>query len=149
MINQDDPSITPGPSGKLVPEFSVSDFDRSLDFYVNLVGFEVLYARPESAFAYLSRDGTELMIERTSGTWSTGPLEQPYGRGLNVQIMVMDLDALHARLVTAGHPILVPIEERWYRRGDVFDGQRQCLVQDPDGYVLRFAEDLGTRRAPT
>jgi catechol 2,3-dioxygenase-like lactoylglutathione lyase family enzyme len=131
-----------------VPEFSVSDFDRSLDFYVKLIGFTVLYARPESAFAYLSLDGAELMIERTSGTWTTGPLEQPYGRGINFQIMVTDLAGLHERLVRAGHPIMVPIEERWYRRDDVYDGQRQFLVQGPDGYLLRFAEDLGTRHAP-
>jgi len=146
MTDQEGRPIAAAPSGKMVPELSVSDFDRSLDFYVDLVGFEILYARPESAFAYLSLDGAELMIERTSGTWSTGPLEQPYGRGINFQIMVADLAALHARLVTQGYPIMVPIEERWYRRGDVFDGQQQFLVQDPDGYLLRFAEDLGTRR---
>jgi catechol 2,3-dioxygenase-like lactoylglutathione lyase family enzyme len=148
MLDQDDQSIEPAPSGKLVPEFSVSDFERSLRFYVDLVGFEALYARPERAFAYLSLGGAELMIERTSGTWSTGPLEPPYGRGINFQIMVTDLAGLHARLVGADYPIMVPLEERWYRRGDLFDGQRQFLVQDPDGYLLRFAEDLGTRRSP-
>src|SRR5689334_11600087 len=99
LDDQMDQSNVPAPSGKLVPEFSVSDFDRSLDFYVGLLGFTVLYARRESAFAYLSLDGAELMIERTSGTWSTGPLERPYGRGINCQIMVTDLNALHERLV--------------------------------------------------
>src|SRR2546423_9793189 len=119
MADQESQPIGPAPSGKMVPELSVSDFDRSFHFYVDLVGFKVLYTRPESAFAYLSLDGAELMIERTSGTWSTGPLERPYGRGINFQIMVKDLAALHARLVAEGYPIMVPIEERWYRRDDV------------------------------
>src|SRR5438067_1451564 len=109
MTDQETQPIAPAPNGRLVPEFSVSDFERSFSFYVDLIGFEVLYARPESAFAYLSLDGAELMIERTSGTWSTGPLEQPYGRGINVQIMVTDLAGLHARLRTRGYPIMVPV----------------------------------------
>ena len=148
MSDLAEPPITAAPSGKLVPELSVSDFERSLDFYVTLAGFEVLYARPEHAFAYLALAGAELMIERTSGTWSTGPLEQPYGRGVNFQIMVSDLAAIHARFVARDYPIMVPIEARWYRRDHLYDGQRPFLVQDPDGYLLRFAEDLGTRREP-
>jgi hypothetical protein len=42
-------------------------------------------------------------------------------------------------------PLFVPLEERWYRRDDVLLGNRQFLVQDPDGYLLRFFEDLGER----
>jgi catechol 2,3-dioxygenase-like lactoylglutathione lyase family enzyme len=136
------------PRGRLVPELSVSDFARSFEFYVRLLGFEVLFARPENAFAFLSLEGAELMIERTSGTWSTGPLEAPYGRGINFQIMVSDLEARYGRLRAAGYPIMIEPQERWYRRGEFYDGQRQFLIQDPDGYLLRFAEDLGTRREP-
>jgi hypothetical protein len=39
---------------------------------------------------------------------------------------------------------LVPVEG-WYRTGGVETGQRQFLVQDPDGYLLRLAEVLGER----
>lgn len=39
---------------KLVPELSVSDFERSLKFYCQVLGFEVEYERPEDSFAYLS-----------------------------------------------------------------------------------------------
>ena len=148
MSGEDFETVAEAPRGRLVPELSVSDFARSFEFYVRLIGFEVLYARLESAFAYLSLEGAEVMIERTSGTWSTGPLEQPYGRGINFQIMVADLEGLYGRLVDASYPIMVAPEERWYRRGDFYDGQRQFLILDPDGYLLRFAEDLGTRREP-
>jgi catechol 2,3-dioxygenase-like lactoylglutathione lyase family enzyme len=136
------------PNARLVPELNVSDFARSLAFYTELVGFGIKYARPEEAFAYLSLGGAELMIQQDEGMWSTGPLEYPYGRGLNCEIQVRDAENLHDRLVAAEYPIFVPLEERWYRRDDVYLGQKQFLVQDPDGYLLRFGEDLGIRSEP-
>jgi hypothetical protein len=42
---------------RLVPELDVSDLDLSLTFYTELLGFEVLYVRPEEKFAYLDLDG--------------------------------------------------------------------------------------------
>jgi len=35
--------------------------------------------------------------------------------------------------------------ERWYRAGTTQNGLRQFLVQDPDGYLIMFAESIGTR----
>jgi catechol 2,3-dioxygenase-like lactoylglutathione lyase family enzyme len=135
------------PKARLIPELNVSDFARSLAFYTELVGFSILYERAEEAFAYLSLGGAELMIQQDDGMWSTGPLEQPYGRGLNFEIHVQDVQALHDRFAARDYPIFVPMEERWYRRDAVYVGQMQFLVQDPDGYLLRFGEDLGTRPA--
>jgi hypothetical protein len=37
------------------------------------------------------------------------------------------------------------IEEKWYRKDNHGVGSRQFLVQDPDGYLLRFSENLGER----
>ena len=45
----------------------------------------------------------------------TAPLEPPHGRGVNLQLRVDDVDAVHARAVDAGFDVVVPIEERWYR----------------------------------
>ena len=45
----------------------------------------------------------------------TAALELPCGRGVNFQLGVEDVDALHAQAVPAGADIVVPIEERWYR----------------------------------
>jgi hypothetical protein len=38
------------------------------------------------------------------------------------------------------------VEEKWYRVNDQETGNKQFLVQDPDGYLLRFFEDLGIKR---
>jgi hypothetical protein len=37
------------------------------------------------------------------------------------------------------------IEEKWYRANDVELGNRQFIILDPDGYMLRFFQDLGER----
>jgi len=73
---------------KLVPELSVSDFEKSLKFYKKL-GFKVEYSREN--FAFLSFQGSQLMIE-SNGSWKTG--EPPFGRGINFQIEVKDIKPL-------------------------------------------------------
>jgi catechol 2,3-dioxygenase-like lactoylglutathione lyase family enzyme len=132
----------------LVPELQVSDFCASLAFYTEVLGFAVAWSRPEEGFAFLEREEASVMIEQAGGPGrriTTGPLEQPFGRGVNFQIVVSDVDALAERLEGAGHGLIVPLEERWYRRGTGRIGQRQFVVADPDGYLLRFARLLGSQ----
>jgi catechol 2,3-dioxygenase-like lactoylglutathione lyase family enzyme len=133
---------------RLVPELDVTDLDRSLAFYVALIGFRILYERPEERFAFLEREGAEIMLEEAAGPGRrlrTAPLERPLGRGVNFQIEVADVAALYARVLESGFDPFMPMEERWYRRDDVELGARQFAVADPDGYVLRFFSDLGRR----
>jgi catechol 2,3-dioxygenase-like lactoylglutathione lyase family enzyme len=133
---------------KLVPELDVEDLDRSLAFYVGVVGFNVLYARPEERFAYLDLEGAHLMLEEAAGPgrrFRLAALEHPYGRGVNFQIEVADVDALHGRVQDAGIEIVIALEERWYRRDALENGNRQFVVADPDGYLLRFYANLGQR----
>lgn len=132
----------------LVPELYVSDFNRSLAFYRDMLDFQIVYIRAEERFVFLEREGAQLMIEQSTDperTWVVGELASPYGRGLNLQIRVSDVDALHAKLIAAHIPFLVAMEEKWYRREDELLGNRQFVVQDPDGYLLRFYGDLGAK----
>jgi catechol 2,3-dioxygenase-like lactoylglutathione lyase family enzyme len=135
-------------SAKLVPELLVSNHAVSRDFYVRIIGFEVRYERIEEKFSYLDLGGAELMIEQETDFWATAPRERPYGRGINLQIEVDEIGPIITRLENAGIPLFRPVEEAWYRSGDVYSGNRQFLVQDPDGYLLRFFEDLGNSVAP-
>jgi len=36
-------------------------------------------------------------------------------------------------------------KENWYRKGDILLGSREFLVMDPDGYLLRFTQNIGTK----
>ena len=88
------------------------------------------------------------MLQEADGPgrrFRTAPLERPFGRGVNLQIEVDDAASLARRLAAAGFEIVVPLEERWYRVGERRLGQRQVVVADPDGYLVRYAEDLGER----
>src|SRR6202165_2051347 len=49
------------PRARLVPELVCSNFAESLRFYTELLGFSVRYSRIDERFAYLERDGAELM----------------------------------------------------------------------------------------
>lgn len=132
----------------LVPELYCSNFVDSRAFYTEVLGFCVLYEQQEDRFAYMEREGAQLMIEERSDgprTLLTAPLEKPYGRGMNLQIWTQNVDALYHQVQDHQAVLVWPMEEIWYRRDDVFVGNRQFVVQDPDGYLLRFAQDLGVR----
>jgi catechol 2,3-dioxygenase-like lactoylglutathione lyase family enzyme len=131
---------------KLIPELSVTDIQKSLPFYTEILGFKVEYSRPEEKFYFLSIDGAQLMVEEINNHWWTGELERPLGRGLNFQIEVDAVSAIIGRLEEAGIALFRPLKESWYRGDGVEFGQLEFLVQDPDGYLLRFIQDIGERR---
>lgn len=131
----------------LVPELAVTDLAASLAFYVGACGFHVRYVRPEDGFAYLDLGGAQLMLEVAANAWWTAAGERPLGRGVNLQIECTDVAGLAARLAVAGIAPFRPPATSWYREGAIEHGQAQVLVQDPDGYLLRFAQPLGTRPA--
>ena len=132
-----------------MPELIVSDFERSFKFYTQVIGFQQLYGRPEDGFAFLDRNGAQLMIDQRSPTperdWVAAALEYPFGRGMNLEIEVEDANALHANCLLQGAKIFLDMEEKWYRRDAELLGVRQFIVMDPDGYFLRLSEPIGTR----
>jgi catechol 2,3-dioxygenase-like lactoylglutathione lyase family enzyme len=136
----------------LVPEFSVTDFSRSKRFYCDVLGFSVAYERAEEGFCFLNYCGAELMIDQLGLGRTFGgeylPETYPFGRGLNVQIRVPSVLPLLEALERHGIAPYLSLEERWYRVGRIEEGNRQFVVADPDGYLLRFYERLGSRPAP-
>ena len=126
----------------LVPELYVSDLATSLAFYCEVLGFEIDYARPNERFAYLKRGSAALMLEEPIGrTWLAGPLEPPFGQGMNLQIMVEDVRALYTLCERAQAKIILALETKAYQRRDDTVSQTQFVVQDPDGYLIRLAQD--------
>ena len=84
------------------------------------------------------------MIE-ANGNWKTGKLEHPFGRGINFQIEAKSIGPLLNSLKRHKYPLKMQPKDNWYRKGKVLIGNREFLVMDPDGYLLRFFEDLGTK----
>lgn len=144
----------------LVPELDVADLSISVNFYTELLGFRVVFDRPVERFAYLAADGAELMLQEAAGPgrrFRTAPLEPPFGRGVNFQLAVADVDAVYARVTASEYRVIIPLEERWYQievrepggrfrsAGTTKPGNRQFVVADPDGYLWRPFKDLGVR----
>jgi catechol 2,3-dioxygenase-like lactoylglutathione lyase family enzyme len=134
----------------LIPELSVVDFRRSLSFYVEILNFSVAYTREEEGFAFLTLGNAQLMIDQIDRgrTWATGPLNYPLGRGVNFSIQVDRLEPLLEQLRDHGIELFMEPEEKWYRVGNHQKGNMQFIVQDPDGYLLRFVQQKGTRPYP-
>jgi len=130
----------------MVPELLVANFSQSKRFYTDLLGFTVRFERKEPNFAYLEHEQVHLMIEQvTESSWNTGKLEYPLGRGINLQIEVSDIVTLHNRLTCNNYPLYRELCENWYQVNNSLSGQKEFLVQDPDGYLLRLCQYLGEK----
>jgi len=131
----------------LLPELMISDFKKSLEFYVNIIGFKVEYQREKPNFAFLSYNGSQLMIQELGpGEKEEEQLEYPFGRGINFQIETKSVLEIIKALEKNNYPLKREIKDSWYRNGKTAYGCREILVVDPDGYLLRFSENIGERK---
>lgn len=125
---------------KLIPELSVTDINKTREFYVDLLGFKICYERPEDKFIFVEKDGNQIMLEQINGNWNVGKMEYPFGRGINFEMTISDVDAVYERIEKAGIKLFRKMEVKDYECGDEIVHQKQFLVQDPDGYLLRFVD---------
>lgn len=131
---------------KTIPELDVTNLYNTIKFY-KTCGFKIEYDRPESRFAFMSLGEIQFMFceLKEENKWETGKLEYPFGRGINFQLEVDNVDKVYTNLKNEGYPIMIEMEENWYRQDNKLLGNKEFLVQDPDGYLLRFCEDLGSK----
>lgn len=124
------------------------DLDASLRFYLR-AGFRVRFRRHNPPFAYLELGQAQIMLEQEhAGGWNVSPLDRPLGRGVNFQIEVDDAKQKLEALVESSAVVFRKLNDSWYRvSSEMEEGQREFLVQDPDGYLLRFSQYLGSRSA--
>ena len=122
---------------KLIPELSVSDINKSKEFYLS-IGFSIVYERVEDKFCFLELDGNQLMIEEVNDHWNTGELEYPYGRGINISMEVSDINMIYDLVQKNHYPIFRDMQIDKYLVDDKVYSDKQFLIQDLDGYLLRF-----------
>ncbi len=112
------------------PLLFVQDIARSLDFYRDRLGFEVVHEAQNDGQVFwcrLKRDHSSLMLQQAEPEDG-----EPQGRGRGVVLYFVcdDADAMHADLTARGLDLPEP-ETAYY-------GMRQVSVVDPDGYDLCF-----------
>ena len=125
---------------KLIPELSVSDINKTREFYVDVLGFKICYERQEDKFIFVEKDGNQIMLEQINGNWNVGKMEYPFGRGINFEMTISDVDAVYERIEKAGIKLFMKMEVKDYECGNETVHQKQFLIQDPDGYLLRFVD---------
>lgn len=131
---------------KNIPELSVTNLKNSINFY-KLIGFKIEYERPENKFVFISMGEIQFMLQEISkeDKWDIAPLQYPFGNGINFQLEVENVEIIYGLLKSNNYKITFEIEENWYRQGNKLLGNKEFLVQDPDGYLIRFSEDLGEK----
>lgn len=121
----------------LIPELSVSDINKSKEFYLN-IGFKIKYERQDTKFCFLELEDNQIMIEEINDNWNTGELEYPFGRGINLSMQVSDIEKFYNDLKEKNIKMFKELEIHTYRVDDVEYHDVEFLVMDPDGYLLRF-----------
>ncbi|MDO9222584.1 MAG: VOC family protein [Caulobacter sp.] len=112
---------------QITPFMHVGDLAATLDFFTQVVGFEVLFRSP--GYAYIEREGAGIRILEAEGAPAPGR------RAFRYYIDVRDLDAVHAELkpkldtLPADH-VFGPVDQAY--------GQRELLILAPDGDLLVF-----------
>ena len=122
----------------LIPELSVFDILQTKKFYKEL-GFKIEYERQKEKFIFMSFQDSQFMFEQIHDDgWNTGELSYPLGRGINFSIAVEDVEELYKLVKTLNFEIYKELTRNKYRVNGKEETQIEFLIQDPNGYLLRF-----------
>ena len=124
---------------KLTPNLLVTNVERSLAFYVDVLGFTRGMTVPDQSpyvFASVTSGAVEVFFNDAAAAVKEYPAfgGKPLGATatMYVEIAGEPIDAFHDRIedrVTVTMPLVTQ-----------FYGVREFAISDPDGYVITFAE---------
>ena len=122
---------------KLTPNLIVSDVERSVAFYRDVLGFTVPVTVPDASpyvFAVVQSGPVEVFLNAPEPAVEEYPAfkGRPIGGTLTLFIEVADIARAHAELESRVK-IVMPLEHKWY-------GVTEFAFEDPDGYLITFAE---------
>jgi glyoxylase I family protein len=115
---------------ELWPLLRVTEIERSIAFYRDQLGFDVVGdARSEDRIFWcrLKRGGASIMLQQACA--EDGPAEGR-GRGVGFFVVCDDADALYDELTSRGLKLKPPTT--------AYYGMRQVFVPEPDGYEICF-----------
>ena len=122
---------------KLTPNLIVSDVLRSLEFYRDVLGFTVAVTVPEAepfVFAIVQSGPVEIFLNAPEPAIAEYPAfkDRPIGGTFTLFVEVANIALAHATLQDKVR-IVMPLEHKWY-------GSTEFAFEDPDGYLITFAE---------
>ena len=123
---------------RMIPELSVFDIERTKKFYREL-GFKIEYERSEDKFVFMSFQDSQFMFEQIHDDgWNIGELVYPLGRGINFSIAVDDIEELYKLVNSLNIELYRELTRNIYQVNGIEETQIEFLIQDPNGYLLRF-----------
>jgi uncharacterized glyoxalase superfamily protein PhnB len=129
----------------VTPNLVVSNVERSLAFYRDVLGFSLVTTVPDAspfAFAWMQRDGVSVFLNslETVRAEDAGLASTPIGGTASLFIVI------EAETIAAGvDAMFASIGGRARVRmalKDQFYGMREFSIDDPDGYLIIFAQAL-------
>jgi uncharacterized glyoxalase superfamily protein PhnB len=122
---------------KLTPNLLVANVERSLAFYVDMLGFARGMTVPDASpfvFAAVTSGDVEIFVNDAATAVKEYPAfaGKPLGATGTMYIELEGVDALHER-IKSSVTITMPLVTQFY-------GMREFGILDPDGYVITFAE---------
>ena len=100
----------------LIPELTVSDIEISKKFYLEILEFKLEYERVEDLFIFISKEG------------------------INFEMNIEDVESLYNRIIKLGIKPFRELKKNIYKCNGEDICQNEFLIQDPDGYLLRFTD---------
>jgi len=134
-------------SDTVVAELWCNDFQESLRYYTKTLGFTIGQHKEDSSHAYLALGTSQIMISnyKLEGGWETAAFEKPLGRGINFSFFVDNVQEIYDEITSKGVKPHIDLYSIWYWRPDCMANHKEFAVLDPDGYMLRFSERIGSR----
>lgn len=135
--------------GTITAHMTVSDIDRTIEWYKNGLGAEELYRMPGPGGAIMHAEfklGNSIFMIAQAGMMDAKSPKELGGTHGGLLIYTEDCDALFNRAVAAGATVKMP-------PADQFWGDRWAMVVDPSGHEWQFAthkedvsqEEMGRR----
>ena len=126
---------------KLTPNLMVASVERSLAFYIDVLGFERGLTVPEESplvFASVTSGSIEIFFNDVATAAKETPAfaGKPLGATGTMFIEMTGVDALHEQIAPSVK-VTMPLVTQWY-------GMREFAIEDPDGYVITFAERVSS-----
>ena len=129
----------------VTPNLIVADMDRSAAFYKDVLGFSIVTTVPETApfvFAWMQRDGVNEFLNSLAGMEDdiSGLAKRPIG-GTATMFFPVEPDGAGGieeffNEISARATVVMPLKDQFY-------GMREFGVEDPDGYIIVFAQRIG------
>ena len=132
----------------VTPNLVVANVERSLTFYRDVLGFSVNATVPEGqgpyVFAWMQRDGVAVFLNSQESVEDHQDLASRTIGGTATLFIVLEADDVATGVdglfasVSSRAKVMMPLKDQFY-------GMREFGIEDPDGYVIFFAQRTGPR----